>query len=316
MSDNVSEVRAVAGWLRDMMAGTGLSLNRAVRAWGLGSKATFYRALNGEMEGEAAGEWLVRYRGVRERLEQEAGCEALFELPTVEVIRDAILGTFRPVAATGRVVFVIGPPGIGKTKAVEILMKKWGERVVRVEAHELWGDRPGNMLLELGGALGVHDVGRSGAERMAGVVGVLRGQRRCVVVDEAHHVGPRILNVIKSLVNMTPGEFVLMGTPPMWVKLNKQAYAEASQLYTNRLGCFVRLELEVGDVEAYFLERFKGRITRGEAGKLARVVHGRAARDGCYAFCREVAGELERLGAGFGPEAVKGAMEGVLDVRS
>lgn len=136
------------------------------------------------------------------------------------------------------------------------------------------------------------------------------------MVDEAHHVGPRILNVVKSLVNMTPGEFVLMGTPPMWVKLNKQAYAEASQLYTNRLGCFVRLELEVGDVEAYFMERFRGRITRGEAARVGKLVHGRAARDGCYAFCRDIALELERMGAGFEVEAVKGAMQGVCDMRS
>lgn len=309
------KLRECAEWLRDMMAATRTSLNRAVREWDLGSKRTFARILGGELDEGEAEEWLARYREAKERLEKQAGQEQIYSLPTSEAVGDAILSAFRPGQSTGRVVFVIGPPGIGKTTSLAGLQRKYGQRIARIEAHELWSDSPANMLADLLAALGINDAPPSGAGRMAEVVRALRGFRRCLVIDEAHHVGPRILNTVKSLVNMTPGEFVLMGTPPMWAKLNKQAYAEASQLYTNRLGAFVRLELLDADAERYLIERFKGRITKGEASAAAKALRPSAERNGCYAYLRDVCRELERAGAGFGAAAVAAAALEVRDNR-
>lgn len=314
-SNQDRELRECAAWLRDMMAATRTSLNKAVRDWGLGSKRTFARILAGELEDGDAQEWAARYREARERLEKLGDAERIYSLPTAEAVTDAILSAFRPGASTGRVIFVIGSPGIGKTTALAGLQRKYGQRIARIEAHELWSDSPGNMLADLLDALGIHDAPASGAARMSEAVRALRGFRRCLVIDEAHHVGPRILNTVKSLVNMTPGEFVLMGTPPMWAKLNKQAYAEGSQLYTNRLGAFVRLELLDGDAERYLLERFKGRIAKGEAAAAAKALRPSAERNGCYAFLRDVCRELERAGAGFGAEAVAAACREVKDNR-
>jgi type II secretory pathway predicted ATPase ExeA len=313
--DAVTELREHAQWLRDMMAATRTSLNKAVRDWDLGSKRTFARILDGQMEEADAAEWLERYRAARERLENEEGKEPVYALPTYEAVTDAVLSAFRPGVSTGRVVFVIGAPGIGKTTTVMALARKYGQRIVRIEAHELWGDSPSNMLEDLLAALGINDAPVSGAARMKEAVRALRGFRRCLVIDEAHHVGPRILNTIKSLVNMTPGEFVLTATPPMWTKLNKGAFAEASQLYTNRLGAFVLLELLDGDVERYLLERFKGRISKGEAAAAARVLRPVAERNGCYAFLRDVCRELERAGNGFGADAISEATREVRDNR-
>ena len=313
--DAKTELRECAAWLRDMMAAGGISMTRFARENGLGSARTFGRLLEGDVDDETAAEWLPRCRDARERLERQAETEAVYSLPTSEDVEEAILSAFRPGASTGRVVFVIGAPGIGKTTTVSALQRKWGQRIARIEAHELWNDSPGNMLADLLDALGIHDAPAAGSERMTAAVQALRGFRRCLVIDEAHHVGPRILNTIKSLVNMTPGEFVLMGTPPMWQKLNKKAYAEGSQLYTNRLGAFVWLELKDVHVESYLTARFKGSITKGEAAKAAAALRPAAERFGCYAYLRDVCRVLEKAGNGFGPAAVDRAMKEVKDNR-
>ena len=63
--DAVTELREHAQWLRDMMAATRTSLNKAVRDWDLGSKRTFARILDGQMEEADAAEWRERYRAAR-----------------------------------------------------------------------------------------------------------------------------------------------------------------------------------------------------------------------------------------------------------
>ena len=44
------------------------------------------------------------------------------------------------------------------------------------------------------------------------------------MIDEAHHLGPHCLNTVKTLVNTTPGEFILVAIPTLWNKLQAHAY--------------------------------------------------------------------------------------------
>jgi phage major head subunit gpT-like protein len=52
------------------------------------------------------------------------------------------------------------------------------------------------------------------------------------------------MNVVKTLVNQSPGEFCLIGIPSVWAKMYKSAYAEARQLSTNRLSERVSVAME------------------------------------------------------------------------
>jgi type II secretory pathway predicted ATPase ExeA len=262
-------------------------------------------------------ETLTRARDAKARLEAAEGAEPIYDdLPTAEAVRDAILKVFSPAASLRRVVFVLGDSGMGKTTAVNILCRKWGQRVTRMEAHEAWADRPANMLDDLLEQLGLATIPTSSAAKMRAAVAALKSFRRCLIIDEGHHIGPRIINTFKSLVNMTPGEIVILGTPPMWAKFTKAAYAEATQLYTNRLGAFVCLKLLDSDVEAFLRSTFGSRVTKAEAASAAKAIRPVAERRGCYAFVRDVCAELEAAGKGFGAEAVQAALREVRDMRS
>ena len=78
-----------------------------------------------------------------------------------------------------------------------------------------------------------------------------------MVIDEAHHLGPHCLNTVKTLVNTTPGEFVMLAIPSLWAKLNKSAYIEAKQLSTNRLYELVQIDLEAQDIATYMRHRLQ-----------------------------------------------------------
>ena len=113
-----------------------------------------------------------------------------------------------------------------------------------------------------------------------------------MVIDEAHHLGPHCLNTIKTLVNTTPGEFVMLAIPSLWAKLNKSAYIEAKQLSTNRLYELVQIDLEAQDIATYMRHRLP-KIDRKVAKDGATLMRPTAVAAGNMSFVRDCCDELE-----------------------
>lgn len=261
----------------------------------LGSERTFRDMQNGRYEGyslEGQEANLAAAAALIDDLEENAGaariCESLS--PVLEIRRAALAAMSSPSDDTARVVLVRGPSGSGKTTAARVLAGLYGQRIAMMEADETMEGSPAAFLGAVLAALGKPAHAPAAAARMAAAVAALGQARRCLVIDEAHHLGIRNLNVLKSLVNRTPGEFVLLAIPKLWSDLEKGAYQEAVQITTNRLSECVSVALGAADAAKYLAfarpDLWADAKAAGGAGRqLAQIAPGR----GNMAFARDVA---------------------------
>ena len=300
----------------------GMSRAQLVRNFtDLGSEKSFRDISTGQLEGYNAENQLTKYRAVyatMEELANQGGEERIYDdLGTVVKIRRAFLGVVK-ATGTNRVLIVQGESGVGKTTAVGLLRGKYGTgRISYVEASDVWADSPNAFLGAILRALGVTELPAGRVQRLEEVQARLAISRRCLVIDEAHHLGPHCLNTVKTLVNTTPGEFILVAIPTLWNKLQAHAYQEAKQIATNRLSERVKLTLDEADIRTYHSKRFKDDGTSGgpeprprndAALKVAaKIIRPAALLAGNYAFVRDVARELASLDA----EAVSRAVTAV-----
>jgi len=294
----------------------GMSRAQLVRNFSdLGSEKSFRDIAAGNLEGYNAENQLSKYRAVyatMEELSNQGGEEQIYDdLGTVVKIRRAFLGVVK-ATGTNRVLIVQGESGIGKTTAVGLLRGKYGTgRISYVEASDVWADSPNAFLGAILRALGVTELPAGRVQRLEEVQARLAISRRCLVIDEAHHLGPHCLNTVKTLVNTTPGEFILVAIPTLWNKLQAHAYQEAKQIATNRLSERVKLTLDEADIRTYLSKRFGAEAPRSDMASAlkvaAKIIRPNALLAGNYAFVRDVCRELASLEA----EAVSRAVTAV-----
>ena len=192
-----------------------------------------------------------------------------------------------------RIVIVLAEPGCGKTTAMRRLAAKYTDRVIICEATDVWAT---SRLLSWARCSSSSAKPRRPSRRSRSWICYskkLGVTRRCMVIDEAHHLGPRCLNTIKTLINTTPGEFVLMAIPSLWAKLAKGAYIEAKQLSTNRLPSeLVQIEIDERDISTYIRHRVPG-IDRKLSIDAAKLMHSSSIANGNMSFVRDVVDEIE-----------------------
>lgn len=276
----------------------GLTTARLIREFrGLGSDRTYRDLRAGRLEGYDREQQLAAYRAVMAQIEARddgpAADPVWPDLEAVQLVREATLAAMR-TNGSNRVVIVTGDSGSGKTTALRWLQEKYGSRIVALEASVVWDDRPGEFLgalLEAGGADGLPP---SGPQRLARAVDFLRRGRRLAAVDEAQHLGPRCLGTIKTLVNQTPGEWLLLGIPTLRRRLDLAAYEEARQLSTNRLAESVRLGLTADDVARYLAHVFPT-VKKAQIKVGAALVRDAAAKAGNLAFVRDAARQAQAM---------------------
>ena len=329
MKNQENELMETAAKIAAWGEAHGMSRAQLVRNFtDLGSEKSFRDISAGQLEGYNAENQLTKYRAVyatMEELANQGGEEQIFDdLGTVVKIRRAFLGVVK-ATGTNRVLIVQGESGVGKTTAVGLLRGKYGTgRISYVEASDVWADSPNAFLGAILRALGVTELPAGRVQRLEEVQSRLSISRRCLVIDEAHHLGPHCLNTVKTLVNTTPGEFILVAIPTLWNKLQAHAYQEAKQIATNRLSERVKLTLDEADVRLYLAKRFGAEAPRSDMGKganreaprsdmaaalkvAAKIIRPAALLAGNYAFVRDVARELTALDA----EAVSRAVTAV-----
>ena len=289
----------------------GMSRAQLVRNFtDLGSEKSFRDISGGQLEGYNAENQLTKYRAVyatMEELANQGGEERIYDdLGTVVKIRRAFLGVVK-ATGTNRVLIVQGESGVGKTTAVGLLRGKYGTgRISYVEASDVWADSPNAFLGAILRALGVTELPAGRVQSLEEVQARLAISRRCLVIDEAHHLGPHCLNTVKTLVNTTPGEFILVAIPTLWNKLQAHAYQEAKQIATNRLSERVKLTLDEADVRTYLAKCFPD-AAAADLKTAARIIRPSALLSGNYAFVRDVCRAL----AGLDADAVSRAVTAV-----
>ena len=289
-----NELRDLAAKIREYQLANQLSDSALLRKFaGLGSTKTFKKILDDDLRELDLENQLNNFRAVWafiESLGDDNGVEEELydDLWPVIQLRRVFFDT-RKEMGNARVVFVLGPTGSGKSSARKILMDKYGAALLCVEASEDWNGKPNPFLGAILKALGKKDLPAIACDRREKVEELLKESRRCLMIEEAHHLGPKNLNVIKRLVNNTPGEFVLLGNDTLMKRLELAAYEDATQLTGNRLAERINLGRDVRERDVkIILER---RITWANAADLkqaVRVCCEKASGYGRLAFVRDV----------------------------
>ena len=248
----------------------------------LGSDRQYSRLYSGDLAevGSTVEKWLTQYRTVWTLIEtlgsqRDAEDEIYDDLSTVVRVRRSLVEMFTETGIS-RFMLVDGDTGIGKTKTGKAQIMRFGSRILYVELSPVFGDNPFNFIALILDALGQKNPPTNPLERYKKVVAELNGTRRCLIIDELHHAGPRILNTIKTLINSTPGEFVGLAMPTLWARLEKAAYEEVRQLTGNRLWERIRLEqVSRADIGKFLSKKLPG---LGDDQKQAVALLEQAAR--------------------------------------
>jgi len=270
----------------------------------LGSTKTYKNILAGKLDGYDADRWLVAYRSVWNLIEADLASsresDPVYEdLTTVTRLRVALVDVMS-AKGNDRLVILQGPSGAGKTETLRLMQRRYGKRVLCAEANETWKDAPNAMINALLSLLDepVH-AGSSSSERMTKLIDALSKTRVLLFIDEAHHLGPRQLNLIKTIINRTPGEVVLAAMDTLWNKLEGQAYAECRQLIHNRLSERILLTRPERDDVEKIMKRRLG--MNGDLGKAAALVATKAEIKGSLKFVTRVCRRALALSGGETP---------------
>ncbi len=209
----------------------------------------------------------------------------------------------RTMTKTGpnRVILVTAPNGRGKTGALLALVQIYKHpRVALCEASGAWKGKPLAFMAHIWHQLGKTDDLGTGPRALERLVTALSAQRICIAIDEAHYLGPDQLNLITNLVNTTPGEFILLGQPTFWSRLEKDrgAYLETRQLTGNRLSRRIKLgsvnEDGLGDLKL-FVEREIPWLDNAQQKNAVGILSKHAPNHGNLAFARNVAERIEEV---------------------
>lgn len=301
------ELRQLGQRIKEYQAAKDLNDTAMVKRFpGLGSTKTYNRVAGGDLAELDLEKQLNNYRAVWALIEsvgqEETHSEELYDdLNPVIQLRKAVFEVFRETG-NARFILVEGDTGLGKSSARRMLIEKYGQRLLWVEATTVWRDNPSNMLAAILKVLGVREIPALPIARFDLVVMLLNQTRICVILDEFHHLGPQCLNVVKTLINQTPGEFVGLAMPTLWHRLERAAYEECRQLTGNRLAERIKLTLRENDIAKIITRRVSN---AGDSVKQAvRMIMDRAPRYGNLAFVRDVCARVSELSEGTaGPDA-------------
>ncbi len=295
------ELRRLGGQIKEYQTAKDLSDTAMVKKFpGLGSTKTYTRVVAGDLAELDLERQLNNYRAVWALIEsvgqEETRSEELYDdLNPVLQLRKAVFEVFRETG-NARFVLVEGDTGLGKSSARRLLIEKYGQRLLWIEATSIWRDNPSNMLAAILRAMGVREIPMMPTARFDLAVQRLNETRVCVLIDEFHHLGPQCLNAVKTLINQTPGEFVGLAMPTLWHRLERAAYEECRQLTGNRLAERIKLTLREVDI-ARIINRRVPEATE-TVKQAVRMIMDRAPRYGNLAFVRDVCARVVELSDG------------------
>lgn len=292
--------------IRDYQTAKALSDNAMVKKFaGLGSTKTYSRVINDDLDELDLEKQLANYRAVWAVIESvgtddETSEDLCPDLTAVRQLQKAVLEVFKQ-NGLARFILVEGDSGTGKSSARRILIEKYGQRILSIEAVDVWNDNPNAFLGELLRALGIKEIPLLATDRLRKVLDRLNETRVCIFIDECHHLGPRCLNTVKTLINQSPCEFVGLAMKTLMKRIEREAYDECRQLTGNRLAERIVLEVRESDLAKIITKRIPN--VNGDLKQVIRMLTDRAPRYGNLAFVRDVCARVTELSDGtVGPD--------------
>ena len=128
-----------------------------------------------------------------------------------------IHGALSYAQATGDVVCVHGPSGAGKTTALRHYAQTRG--AVSYVAMSVAVRTPAGMLSRVAGALGAGGVHRSALAAEAACIAHLQDRNALLIVDEAQHLAPALLDELRCIRDAARCGLALAGDDQLWVSL-------------------------------------------------------------------------------------------------
>lgn len=304
LEDTKSQLTAVAAMIEEYRQAKGWPIAELMRrhgSGGLGSDKTFNKILNKDFSQMDVEKQLTNYRSVLNTLQDaqhEDGPEPVFgDLSGPIEVRKGLVRAMN-TNTVARVGVIEGESGTGKSSCLAVVSLAYGKRIVETEARAAWRDSPsaflGQILLDLREEPGSSNA----AARQTKVERVLIATRRCLVIEEAHHLGPRCLDVLKSLINRTRTEAVLAAIPTLLKRLERSAFEESLQLFRNRLAFRVILKMRPHDVGLLLDRRLPAPMASAEErDKAVQLLCVNGPKHGYHALVREVCRRLRETWA-------------------
>jgi len=324
MHNPTTDLREIAAQIEAWRAAHGLSKSALCKRYGhLGSSKTYGRIINPEDtldEQIDVPRQLDNYRAAWELIRSELGDGHDSELyGDLQHVREALQSAINATQETGnnRLVLITGERGSGKSGFLDILStdKRTANITFVVEATEAWREKPNNLLGALLMEVGCFERkptdddeearGRDPMDRLpSGTDGRLRklverldGRRLILAIDEAHHIGPAGFNVLKSIINQTRAVIVMCAIPVLLGRIMKASYAEAAQLFENRIYEIIKFHgPDKGECLDFLKRRGVKFTTPKEAEACASKVIEGAATYALWNYVGRVARKARELG--------------------
>lgn len=169
-----------------------------------------------------------------------------------------------------RVVFLIGPTGVGKSWVMKWLASSNSREACYVYANEGWDESMPQIARGLAERIGASIDRTSGRNTFSNVTRLLRAVPCTILMDDVQKAGVLGLKLIKSLVDDTKCKFILGVYPTSWNRLihgSTDAYAEAQQILGRTIKPIAldwREGLRSADIAAYMK-------AAGVSGEIAAV---------------------------------------------
>lgn len=266
-TDTASQLRTAAGNIETYRKDLNITKAALLRQYPeLGTDKTYGKITGGDLSQLDLDKWFEQYTHVWNQIQhdEQGADDGLIESLTapVELCRSYL--ETRQEKGNARFILILGDTGMGKSSAIRVMKSKpYGGLMAVVEASDAWRGQHGTagpLLNSIATALGMKGISTRKDEKLNEVVARLQGQRRCLVIEEAHHLCPQGLNTLKTLINLTPVIVVATAIPVLWDRVagSKAAWAEVKQLVGNRLAERIVLQLNVDDILAFLEKRETG----------------------------------------------------------
>lgn len=204
-----------------------------------------------------------------------------------------------------RFVVVEGENGTGKDAVKKAILSKWAKITVEVEADETWKESLATPLKDLIVAMDIRR--RADAEtgeafkvpaypdaRRDLLISQIGDAQTILLINEAHHIGPRGINLIKKLINRCPRLVVVFECiPSLLNRLIKGSYEECVQLFGNRLCERVQLKAPMQSEVKLLLERRGLKFEDIEtANDISAAIADKAPQSGHWRYVNKLCREL------------------------
>lgn len=295
----------------------GWSDSRLCKEFGqLGSTKTYKRILDPEdaLDDLSVENQLTNYEAALEmiRLRRSSDAAPEPEYDDFSNVQDSIRAVQRALKeeSIARFVVIEGENGTGKDAVKNNILRRWDKICTPVEASELWKESAAIPLLDIIQAMDTRrrtdeDSGEKfkvptyPQARLELIIAELGKRRGILLINEAHHIGPRGINLIKTIINRTQTVVVFLCIPSLLSRLMKSAYEECVQLFGNRLCERVRLKSPpAGEILPLMERRGVTFADTATATAAARSIAEDAANFGNWRYVVQVSRELRAKAAG------------------